>query len=142
MLSLIILFLLLALPILTFSIPTLRRRYITSPILTWFKKTLPPINTTERIALEVGDVSWEKELFCGTPNWRKLASMPQSTLTSEESAFLDNQVETLCQMLNDWEIVNTYQDLSPTVWKYLKKEGFASKILLGGVDALPSELIK
>jgi len=120
----ILLLLILISPILIFAIPTLRLTFITPRILTWFRKALPPINATEREALEAGDVYWEKELFCGNPDWNKLATMPQSTLTPEENAFLDNQVERLCEMLDDWETVKTQQDLSPAVWDYLKKEGF------------------
>lgn len=113
-----------SLSILIFSIPKLRQRYLISHILIWFQKSLPSMSKSEREALEAGDVYWEKELFCGRPDWTKLTSMPQSVLTSEESAFLEHQVEILCGMLNDWETVEKQHDLSPAVWDYLKKEGF------------------
>ena len=38
-------------------------------------------------------------------------------------SFLDNQVETVCQMATDWEIHNR-KDLPPEVWDYLRQERF------------------
>jgi acyl-CoA dehydrogenase len=109
---------------LLFIFPAFRLSYITPRVLAWFCKALPPIHATERIALEAGEVVWEKELFCGKPDWKVLSSMPASSLTSEETAFLENQVEMLCQQLDDWTSVQTDKNLSPAVWAYLKKEGF------------------
>lgn len=119
-----ILWLFLGLAVLIFSISKLRCRYITSHILTFFQKSLPPMSETEREALEAGNVYWEKELFCGRPDWHKLPVTPQSVLTAEETAFLDHQVNILCAMLDDWDIVHNQHDLPPAVWDYLKKEGF------------------
>jgi acyl-CoA dehydrogenase len=38
-------------------------------------------------------------------------------------SFLDNQVETVCQMATDWEI-HSRKDLPPEVWEYLRQERF------------------
>ena len=38
-------------------------------------------------------------------------------------SFLDNQVETVCQMATDWEI-HSRKDLPPQVWDYLRQERF------------------
>jgi acyl-CoA dehydrogenase len=46
-------------------------------------------------------------------------------LTDEEQAFLDNEVETLCRMIDDYNIVND-GDLSPEVWEFIRKKGFCS----------------
>lgn len=119
------LFFLLSISILIFITPTTRQRFITPYVLAWFKKALPPMHETERVALEAGHVAWEKELFCGNPNWSKLTNITKHTLTSDETAFLNNQVETLCSMLNEWEMVNAQaKDLPQAAWDYLKKEGF------------------
>jgi acyl-CoA dehydrogenase len=103
--------------------PTWRCRYVTRHVLKKFQEATPPISETERIALEAGDVWWEGELFNGRPHWRKLHRFPNPQLTDEERAFLDQQVETLCKMLQEWEI-NSDQDLSPAVWEYIKEQRF------------------
>lgn len=106
-----------------------RLRYLSQPILRFFRKALPPISTTEQEALSAGDVWWEGELFKGDPNWSTLLSMPKPTLTGEEQAFLDNQVEVLCSMLNDWEITQYQRDLPKEAWDYIKQERFWGMII-------------
>jgi alkylation response protein AidB-like acyl-CoA dehydrogenase len=93
-------------------------------ILARFHRLLPPISQNEQVVLDAGDVWWEGELFRGQPNWRQLYDMPKPVLTVEEKSFLDNQVQTLCAMLDDWKIVNEDREISPEVWAYLKKEKF------------------
>ena len=111
------------------NLHTLRRRFITSPALKHLQKQLPPISQTERTAIEAGDTWWEKELFCGHPNWEKLYRIPRPTLSKEEQDFLNHQVETVCNMLNDWHIVNKENDLPQAVWAYLKKEKFFGMVI-------------
>jgi acyl-CoA dehydrogenase len=117
------------LAILFISLNALRLRYFTKPFIQFLQKRMPPISYAERDAIEAGDVWWEKDLFCGRPKWRKLLSIPKPKLTEEEQAFLDNQVNTLCEMVNDWDIVNNEQDLPMDVWSYLKKEGFFGLVI-------------
>ncbi|MCD6038831.1 MAG: fadE 1 [Gammaproteobacteria bacterium] len=106
-----------------------RQRYFTRPLLKFLYKRMPSISESERIAIESGDVWWEKELFSGRPQWKKLLSMPLPRLTSEEQAFLDNQVETLCNLENDWRIVNDLQNLPEKMWNYLKQERFFGLVI-------------
>lgn len=106
-----------------------RELYIISPSLDFLKKKIPSISLTEREAIEAGNTWWEKELFCGRPKWKQLFEMGKPTLTEEESAFLNNQVEHVCAMINDWEIINDNQDLSPAVWDYLKREKFFGMVI-------------
>lgn len=113
---------------LLFNVPAIRIPLLTKGVMQKFRKILPPITQTERIALEAGDVWWEAELFRGRPDWNKLLNMPKSQLTAEEQAFLDNQVETLCSMLNDWEMFR-YGDMPEPVWDYLKAEGFFGLVI-------------
>lgn len=109
---------------LLFTQVELRQRYLTKPVLHFFRRVLPPMSTTEREALDAGDVWWESELFQGQPNWQGLLAMPKPELTAEERAFLDNQVETFCSMLDDWKIVQQDFDLPQQAWEFLKKERF------------------
>lgn len=107
-----------------FNIHLLRQYWLTKPLMQFFRKALPPMSTTEREALDAGDIWWEGNLFKGQPDWEKLYHFPKPRLTDEEQAFLDNQVETLCRMLDDWQIVQHDKDLPPEVWDYIKKERF------------------
>lgn len=106
----------------------LRMQYLTRPIYDFFQRVLPPMNRTEMEALEAGDVWWEAELFQGDPDWRQFASYPKPTLTDAEQAFLDEETETLCDMLSDWEIVQNH-DLSEVAWRYIKEAGFLGMII-------------
>ena len=108
---------------------TVRRQRITLPIYRFFQRELPPMNSTEMEALEAGDVWWEKELFQGDPDWQEFLGYPKPQLTDDEQAFLDNETETLCSMLNDWDIVHHRKDLSPEAWQYMKEAGFLGMII-------------
>ncbi len=102
----------------------LRKRFFSHPLLNYVRRNLPPMSITEKIALDAGDVWWDGDLFSGKPNWQKLHQFPKAQLNAEEQAFLDGPIETLCQMLNDWEIVHTLRDLPKVAWDYLKQERF------------------
>lgn len=106
-----------------------RQRHFIKPLVQRLKKRMPPISDSERIAIESGDIWWEKDLFRGQPKWKKLLSIPKPHLTGEEQAFLDNQVHTVCSMATDWEIVNDRQDLPEAMWDYFKKERFFGLII-------------
>ncbi|HVY53640.1 MAG TPA: acyl-CoA dehydrogenase, partial [Gammaproteobacteria bacterium] len=110
-------------------IPSLRRRYLTSKIMIKLQKHLPSISQTEREAIESGNSWWEKDLLSGNPDWNKLLTFPKPVLKKIEQDFLDNQVETLCSMLNDWELVHSDHDLSQKIWHYLQKEKFFGLII-------------
>lgn len=107
----------------------LRQHYFTKPLVKILQKSMPSISLTEREAIEAGDVWWEKDLFCGRPDWKKFLAIPPPKLSPEECSFLDNQVETLCSMLNDWKIVKEEYDLPKEVWDYLKRERFFGMVI-------------
>ena len=110
------------------SLEAFRASTVTRPIFAIYKKILPQMSETEKTALEAGTVWWDGELFAGKPNWHKLIDHPNPTLAPEEQAFLDNQVETLCSMVDEWEISNQ-GDMSKEVWEYIQKERFFSMII-------------
>ncbi|ART79118.1 acyl-CoA dehydrogenase [Oceanisphaera avium] len=116
---------------------SLRKKWITGPAFTTFKKILPPLSVTEQEAMEAGSVWWDGQLFSGNPDWSTLLAYGPSRLTDEEQYFLDNQVETLLGMLDDHKIVNEDRELPEAVWAYIKAQGFFSLIIpkeYGGLD--------
>lgn len=115
--------------IIILSIPLLRRSLLVKPLFPTLKKALPSISKTEEVVLEAGDMWWEKDLFRGKPDWQALHKIPLSVLTAEEQSFLDNQVEALCSMLDDYEILTKYHDLPPAVWNNIKQNKFFGMVI-------------
>ncbi len=110
-------------------ISPIRRCFISKPLLKIYHNQIPPMSRTEKEAIAAGTVTWEGELFKGNPNWHAFLDLPQATLREEEQAFLDGPVETLCGMLNDWEITHELADLPPAVWTFIKEQGFFGLII-------------
>lgn len=122
---------------LALNVAPLRRLLISNHVLTAFRKLMPPMSETEREALEAGNVWWDAELFSGRPNWKRLFGLPAPRLSAEEQAFIDGPVETLCRMLDDWDITQERRDLSPEVWAFIKKNRFFGMIIpkkYGGLE--------
>ncbi len=110
-------------------LPPVRKALVTAPMLKFFRRVLPPLSQTERIALETGSVGFEGELFTGDPDWRKLLDYPKPQLTAEEQAFLDGPVEELCRMIDDWDITHVRADLPPEVWDFVRQHRFFGMII-------------
>ncbi|MDV7104275.1 acyl-CoA dehydrogenase [Vibrio sp. TH_r3] len=108
---------------------SLRRKWVSDPAFKMFKKLLPPLSDTEKEAMEAGSVWWDGELFSGSPDWQKLHNYPKPSLTDEEQSFIDNEVETLLEMLDDHQIVKVDRDMPKEVWDYILKERFFSLII-------------
>jgi len=127
-------------PLAALNIETLRREYITQPLLDIYRTIVPSLSRTEREALEAGNVWWEGELFSGMPDWSRLTSLPAPALSEEEQAFLDGPTEKLCRMLDNWEITHTLLDLPEEIWAFIKKERFFAMIIpkeYGGLGFSP-----
>ncbi len=119
------------------GVPFLRRAVVSATVLKIFRNVLPQISATEQEAIDAGTVWWDGELFSGNPNWNKLLSFPQTSLSVEEQAFLDNEVDQLCTMIDDWDITHNRADLPPEVWQFIKSKGFFGMIipkLYGGLE--------
>ncbi|TFH92823.1 acyl-CoA dehydrogenase [Vibrio ouci] len=108
---------------------SLRRKWVSDPAFKMFKKVLPPLSSTEKEAMEAGSVWWDGELFSGRPDFTKLHQYPKPTLSAEEQSFMDNELNTLLEMLDDHKIVKEDRDLPEEVWQYLRKERFFSLII-------------
>lgn len=119
----------LAVPSVLLLVPPLRRALVSEPLLGWFRKVMPPVSQTEQEALDAGTVWWDGELFSGRPDWSKLLAYPVPRLSAEEQAFLDGPVETLCAMLDDWQITHELNDLPPEAWAFIKEQGFFGMII-------------
>ncbi len=120
-----------------FNVRALRIRLLTRPFMKKYRKLLPAMSSTEREALDAGTVWWDGELFTGGPNWQKLMAAKPPALTPAEQAFLDGPCETLCAMLDDWDITHRRADLPRQVWDFIKSQGFFAMIIprrYGGLE--------
>lgn len=90
-------------------------------------KSVPKLSKTEEEALNAGDTWLEEDIFKGTPDWERLAQV-STALSAEEQAFVDNETQILCSMINEWEISQT-RDLPENVWAYLKENSFFGLVI-------------
>lgn len=130
----------LAAVLLLLNLPLLRRPIISKPVFKAMAKVMPSMSLTEREALDAGSTWWEQDLFSGHPDWHKFAQITLPQLSKEEQSFLDNEVNELCAMLDEWDIHNNRKDLPPEAWDYLKKKNFFGLIIpkeYGGRDFSP-----
>ena len=111
-----------------FGLTPLRINLVTRPVMRQMAKVLPKLGETEKIALEAGTVWWDGQLFSGRPDWQSLLDFRVNPPSAEEQAFLDGPVETLCTMIDDWQ-VQQLRDLPPEVWAYIKEAGFLGMII-------------
>lgn len=112
------------------ALPPLRTLFVSKPLLAWMRKAglLPTISDTEREAIEAGTVWVDGELFSGKPDFQRLLSEPYPELTEREQAYLDDEVERVCEATDDWE-VNQQRDLPPRIWQQLKDDGFFGLVI-------------
>ncbi|WP_191488019.1 acyl-CoA dehydrogenase [Pseudomonas sp. FEN] len=116
-------------PAVVLAIKPLRRALLSRKAQVLFRQIMPAMSDTERAAIESGTVWWDAELFSGKPRWERLLSAAPACLSEEEQAFLDNEVEALCDIANDWETTQVWQDLSPQAWQYTREAGFLGMII-------------
>ena len=109
---------------------TIRVKCFTKPLFNFLnsKGILPSISDTEKTALRAGGVWMEGDLFSGRPDFEKIFSYPYPKLSDEEQTFLDNEVEELCAMTDDWQVFQK-RDLPKEVWSYLKEKRFLGMII-------------
>jgi acyl-CoA dehydrogenase len=102
----------------------------------YISKSMPPISETEQDAINAGDTWIDANLFQGNMDWQSLKEQGSNILTEDEQSFINNQVLTLCDMINDYEI-NEQGDLPNEIWEFLKQEKFFSMIIpknYGGLE--------
>ena len=91
------------------------------------KKMMPRISDTERAALTAGTVGFDKDIFSGSPSLKQLSKYTYY-LTPEEEAFLEHEVNELCEMIDDYKITQE-RDFSEDIWNYCKSKGFFAMII-------------
>lgn len=87
------------------------------------KSVMPAISKTEQIALGCGTIGFDRDIFSGSPSLAKLVETYQPKLTPEEQSFMDNQVNNLCALLNDHDVVCN-KDFTKEAWDYMRDEKF------------------
>ncbi len=108
----------------------IRRFLVSSLVLKLFQKMglIPKISETERTALDAGVVWIESDLFSGKPNFKKILKEPYPTLSEKEKKIVDEKVDKLCSMVDDWKLWET-RELSAEAMDYIKKEKFFGMII-------------
>lgn len=130
----------LALMSLVLLVTPLRQALITKPVYDHLAAAMPSMSDTEREALDTGTSWWEKQLFMGKPDWDVFAAYPYPSLSEAEQHFLDNEVEQLCAMLDEWQIAHELHDLPEAAWQFIKDNGFLGLIIpkeYGGLEFSP-----
>ena len=92
-----------------------------------------------RDALDAGDVWIESSIYQGKPDMAALRELPQAKLTIEEQAFIDGPVQTLLEMIDDFELQNS-QHIPQELLTFLGKQKFFSMIIpkkFGGLEFSP-----
>lgn len=112
-----------------------QRRTMYSGLYKKAKKMMPRMSDTERAALESGTVGFDRDIFSGSP---KLSSLDKysAVLRDDELKLLNNEVNELCEMIDDYAIFKT-QDMPKEVWDYIKEKGFLGMIIpkkYGGLE--------
>ena len=110
------------------GVPVLRRALLGRPAMRAIRPRLPRMSSTERAALDAGTVWWERDLFSGRPDWRRLLAFDPQPLSPREQAFLAGPVEELCSMVREWDVMQA-GDLPPEVWAFLKQQRFFGMII-------------
>ena len=105
------------------TVPILRVNFISRSLLKLLRKRFIKISRTEKQAIEAGSVWWEKTIFKGFPDWQALLDTPPPSLSDKEKAFIDNEVNQVCALVDDWQVQQT-KDLNSETWEFIKTKGF------------------
>tara|TARA_E500000178_G_C17038911_1_gene765277 strand:- start:18286 stop:20583 length:2298 start_codon:yes stop_codon:yes gene_type:complete len=107
----------------------MKTEWITKKILNKIRLNLPSMSETEKIALEAGSVWWDKSLLSGQPEWKKFFETSKPELTEEENNFINNEVEEVCSMVQEWKVNHESKKVPEPIWNFIKKKRFLSMII-------------
>ncbi len=120
-----------------FVVPSLRKQWVSKPMLHMLRRILPPISETERVAIDAGTVWWDGELFSGKPDWNKLRSAAIPSTTKAEQDFIEGTTEELCAMCDLWEINHEFNTIPDHILDFVRNNGFLGMIIpkkYGGLE--------
>jgi len=100
-----------------------KRTFVFKAVYRYCQGLMPKISKTEQIALGCGTIGFDRDIFTGSPSLKHIVDTYQPKMSPEEQAFLDNEVSTLCSLLNDHEVV-VDKDFSPEAWEYMRENKF------------------
>lgn len=108
----------------------IRLKFVSGKLFNFIKKNnlMPKISKTEKEALEAGTNWVESNFFKAEVDFDAIKNEKVTSLTKAEQDFIDNEVNTLCEMTTDWEIFQD-RDLRPDVWQYIKDNKFLGMII-------------
>lgn len=111
-------------------VPEIRQQLISRHLVSLVKRLhlMPRISETEKIALRAGTVWVDGEFFSGKPDFDKIFEENYPALRSDEKDFLQKEVNTVCEMTDDWKVFKE-RNLSKEVWQYLKDQKFFGMII-------------
>eukprot|EP01041_Mallomonas_annulata_P012399 gene12399-26088_t len=92
------------------------------------KRIMPKISPTEAAALQAGTVGFDGQLFSGHTTVKNLTEKYDIKLSPEENRFMTNEVQQLCEMMDDYQLTRD-RDMSPEVWDYLKSKKFFGMVI-------------
>merc|ERR1719399_581996 len=99
------------------------RTFLTATAYKLAQKAMPKMSETEKVALGCGTVGFDRDIFGGSPSLDHLLQTYKPTLTDEEQAFLANETEELCRLVNDHD-VSIDKDMPAEAWDYMRDKGF------------------
>jgi len=105
------------------SLAHARRPFLTNTAYRLAQKAMPKMSETEKVALGCGTVGFDRDIFGGSPSLDHLLKTYKPALSEEEQAFLANETEELCRMLNDHDVA-VNKDLPAEAWDYMRDKGF------------------
>ncbi len=111
------------------SVRAIRQQLVTRPAFHTVKRILPPVSDTEKEALEAGTVGFDAEFFSGAPSWNKLRAVGAPSLTDEERTFLNETVDELCAMIDDWHSRFEQREIPQHIWQFIIDKGFLGMLI-------------
>ncbi|KAE8899629.1 hypothetical protein PF003_g16698 [Phytophthora fragariae] len=106
---------------------TQTRTFVAEQVYKLAKRVMPRMSDTEKAALDSGTVGFDRDIFSGAPSLATLDKY-SAQLSAEEQAFMDNEVQQLCEMIDDYGVTRD-QDLPLKVWQFIKEKGFLGMII-------------
>ncbi|KAE8975101.1 hypothetical protein PR003_g17476 [Phytophthora rubi] len=88
---------------------TQTRTFVTEQVYKLAKRVMPRISDTKKAVLDSDTVGFDRGIFSGAPSFATLDKYSVQ-LNAEEKAFIDNEVQQLCEMIDDY-VVTRDQDL-------------------------------